>query len=156
MFAAFSIKRRIDEGITPVQQALLVDWEETILRVAHEEMYHLANVCNLLSAIGGAPQFERPNFIQPMKTSLVEERSYYPFDFQLERFNDSSLYRFVVFELPESESPPERARAPEEAKLDFNAAGSDPFYNHVGQLYAQISACFDQIAEEDLFIGPTP
>ena len=76
LFTAFSMKRRTDEGITRVQQALLVDWEETILRVAHEEMYHLANVCNLLSAIGGAPQFQRPNFPQPVKTSLVEERSH--------------------------------------------------------------------------------
>ena len=106
LFAAFSLKRRVDEGITPVQQSLIVDWERTVLRVAHEEMYHLASVCNLLSAIGGAPQFGRPNFPQPTETSLVEEESYYPFDFQLERFNDSTLYRFVIFELPEGETRP--------------------------------------------------
>jgi hypothetical protein len=102
------MKRRVDEGITPVQQTLMVDWEAAILRVAHEEMYHLASVCNLLSAIGGAPQFGRPNFPQPTKTSLVEEDSYYPFDFQLERFNDSTLYRFVVFELPKGSRRPSR------------------------------------------------
>ena len=62
LFAAFSMKRKVDEGITSIQQALMVDWEGAILRVAHEEMYHLASVCNLLSAIGGAPQFGRPNF----------------------------------------------------------------------------------------------
>jgi N-dimethylarginine dimethylaminohydrolase len=50
LFAAFSMKRRTGESITPIQQALLVDRESTILRVAHGEMYHLASVCNLLSA----------------------------------------------------------------------------------------------------------
>ena len=35
LFAAFSLKRRVDEGITPVQQSLIVDWERTVLRVAH-------------------------------------------------------------------------------------------------------------------------
>src|SRR5215207_7531298 len=99
LFAAVSVKQRLNEGtpdepLTLVQQGLLGDWKQAILSVAHEEMYHLANVCNLLSAIGGAPQFARPNFPQPMK-------SYYPFDFQLERLNDNTLYRFVVFELPE-------------------------------------------------------
>lgn len=74
LFAAFSMKKREDEGINPRQQALISDWEATILQIAHQEMYHLASVCNLLSAIGGAPQFARPNFPQPMKR-------YYPFDF---------------------------------------------------------------------------
>jgi hypothetical protein len=101
LFSAFTLKRREDEGITKVQQLLITDWEKAILRVAHQEMYHLANVCNLLSAVGASPQFSRPNFPQPMK-------KYYPFDFQLERLNDNSLYRFIIFELPEGEPPPLR------------------------------------------------
>jgi hypothetical protein len=153
------MKRRVDEGITPVQQALMVDWEGAILRVAHEEMYHLASVCNLLSAIGGAPQFGRPNFPQSTKTSLVEEDSYYPFDFQLERFNDSTLYRFVVFELPEGEPPPEPPEplgAPEAEGMALRA-GPDPLvYSHVGELYGQISEGFERIPEDELFIGPKP
>jgi hypothetical protein len=146
LYAAYSIKRRLDEGITPVQQALLVDWEATILGVAHEEMYHLANVCNLLSAIGGAPQFTRPNFPQPMD-------AYYPFDFQLEPLNDNSLYRFAVFELPEGEPPPP---APQK-RGRLAIAGMDiPAYNHVGELYARISEGFESIPERDLFIGRRP
>jgi len=158
LFAAFSMKRRVEEGITPVQQALMVDWEGAILRVAQEEMYHLASVCNLLSAIGGAPQFGRPNFPQPTKTSLVEEDSYYPFDFQLERVNDSTLYRFVVFELPEGEPPPEPPGPPEPAEAEGAVrAAPDPLvYSHVGELYGQISEGFERIPEGDLFIGPKP
>ena len=149
LFTAFSMKRRVDEGITPVQQALLVDWEQAILRVAHEEMYHLANVCNLLSAIGGAPQFARPNFPQPM-------RSYYPFDFQLERLNDNTLYRFVVFELPEGEPPPVPPGHAGFESLSIRAAPDPLVYNHVGDLYDQISQGFERISEGDLFIGPKP
>lgn len=149
MFAAFSMKRRTDEGITPVQQALLVDWERAILSVAHEEMTHLGTVCNLLSAIGAAPQFSRPSFPQPAQ-------EYYPFDFQLERFNDSSLYRFIVFELPEDEeapSPPEHDSLFETMML----AAPDPLvYNHVGELYRQIADGFANIREAELFIGPKP
>lgn len=156
LFAAFSLKRRVDEGITPVQQSLIVDWERTVLRVAHEEMYHLASVCNLLSAIGGAPQFGRPNFPQPTETSLVEEESYYPFDFQLERFNDSTLYRFVIFELPEGETPPEPPEQPDLEGVGLRAAPDPLVYSHVGLLYSQIREGFERIPEEVLFIGPKP
>lgn len=156
LFAAFSLKRRVDEGITPVQQSLIVDWERTVLRVAHEEMYHLASVCNLLSAIGGAPQFGRPNFPQPTETSLVEEESYYPFDFQLERFNDSTLYRFVIFELPEGETPPEPPEQPDLEGIGLRAAPDPLVYSHVGELYSQIREGFERIPEEVLFIGPKP
>lgn len=156
LFAAFSLKRRVDEGITPVQQSLIVDWERTVLRVAHEEMYHLASVCNLLSAIGGAPQFGRPNFPQPTETSLVEEESYYPFDFQLERFNDSTLYRFVIFELPEGETPPEPPEQPDLEGVGLRAAPDPLVYSHVGELYSQIREGFERIPEEVLFIGPKP
>jgi len=156
LFAALSLKRRVDEGITPVQQSLIVDWERTVLRVAHEEMYHLASVCNLLSAIGGAPQFGRPNFPQPTETSLVEEESYYPFDFQLERFNDSTLYRFVIFELPEGETPPEPPEQPDLEGVGLRAAPDPLVYSHVGELYSQIREGFERIPEEVLFIGPKP
>jgi Ferritin-like len=156
LFAAFSLKRRVDEGITPVQQSLIVDWERTVLRVAHEEMYHLASVCNLLSAIGGASQFGRPNFPQPTVTSLVEEESYYPFDFQLERFNDSTLYRFVIFELPEGETPPEPPEQPDLEGIGLRAAPDPLVYSHVGELYSQIREGFERIPEDVLFIGPKP
>jgi len=154
LFAAFSCKRRIDEGITPVQQAMIVDWERDILQVAHQEMYHLASVCNLLSAIGGAAQLARPNFPQPMG-------AYYPFDFQLERLNDSSLYRFIVFELPEGEPPPPEPEDldPEDGEGVMGVLGVAPdplVYNHVGELYARIKEGFENIPEAKLFIGPRP
>ena len=64
LFAAFTMKKRLDEGITGSQQEIIRKWESQILTVAREEMAHLGTVCNLVSAIGGSPHFRRPNFPQ--------------------------------------------------------------------------------------------
>ena len=55
LFAALTMKKRLDEGITGAQQDMIRKWEGQILTVAREEMAHLGTVCNLLSAIGGGP-----------------------------------------------------------------------------------------------------
>jgi len=62
LFAAVSMKRRPGEGLTERQVELLRDWEGTLLDVARQEMAHLGTVCNLLIAVGAAPEFSRPNF----------------------------------------------------------------------------------------------
>src|SRR6266516_960669 len=154
LFAALSLKKRLDEGITGSQQELIRKWEGQILLVAREEMAHLGTVCNLLSAIGAAPRFSRPNFPQPAK-------DYYPFNFTLTRFSDEALYRFIRAELPKGELPPEPpaaftgiaplALAPEM----LAAAIPEPLeYEYVGELYRQSREAFNQITEADLFIGP--
>lgn len=141
LYAALSLKRRTDEGLSAQDQALIGDWERLILRVAVEEMAHLGTVCNLLSAIGAAPHFRRPTFPQPVE-------KYYPFDFQLERLNDATLYRFLCFELPVGEPPPEPPR--HLAPLD--AAPEPIAYSRVGELYTAISDGFARVP--NLFIGP--
>jgi hypothetical protein len=84
IYVAMNMKKCIDERITGEQQELIRKWESQILSVAREKMAYLETVCNLLSAVGGAPHFGRPNF--PQKAT-----QYYPFDFILSRFSDKSL-----------------------------------------------------------------
>ena len=55
LFAAFSLKQREDEGLTPEELDVVTRWRRTIAHVATEEMLHLALVQNVLSAIGAAP-----------------------------------------------------------------------------------------------------
>ena len=65
LFAAFSLKQREDEGLTAGELAAVDRWRKNISHVATEEMLHLALVHNLLSAIGAAPHFGRPNLPAP-------------------------------------------------------------------------------------------
>ena len=150
LFAALSLKKRLDEGISPSQQETIRSWEGQILRVARDEMGHLGTVCNLLSSIGAAPRLGRPNFPQPA-------HKYYPFDFELSRFSDESLYRFVRAELPKGEPPPDPPRA-DSVQIEAFALLQpipDPLeYDYVGELYRQIEDAFFALPEKGLFIGP--
>jgi ferritin-like protein len=149
IFAALSMKKYINEGITGEQQELIRKWESEILSVAREEMAHLGTVCNLLSAVGGAPHFERPNF--PQKAT-----QYYPFDFILSRFSDESLYRFIRFELPKGELLPLPPKQLTQSKLFalFPFAPDPIEYDYLGELYNKIRYGFNILPEDELFIGP--
>jgi hypothetical protein len=60
--AQFSLKRSPDEGLTPDQLARARAWETALISIIKQEMLHLALSTNILTAIGAAPHFERPNF----------------------------------------------------------------------------------------------
>lgn len=150
LFAAFTLKRRLDEGITPIQQAKIVSWERTILEVARQEMGHLGLVCNLLSAIGAAPRFGRANFPKSAE-------KYYPLvpEFTLSKFSFQTLYTFVCFELPIDLEPEKLLELKSFSPRAELFSESDFFvYNRVVDLYTQISDAFSTINEFDLFIGP--
>jgi len=156
LFAALSLKKHLDEGISGEQQEIIRKWEGQILTVAREEMVHLGLVCNMLSAIGAAPHFSRPNFPQ-------EAEKYYPFSFTLSRFSDESLYRFIRFELPKGEKPPPPPKMRDSMlkSIDskmltvlFNVSPDPLEYEYVGELYRKVREGFDTIPEERLFIGP--
>lgn len=147
LFAAFSIKMSFgkDAGLKPYHEEKLKSWKSRILSVAREEMGHLGTVCNLLSAIGAAPHFGRPNFPQFKDT-------YYPFEIQLERFGEKSLYQFIRYELPKDTMPPLPP-----ASLHFSSQLMADFrnaveYEYVGELYGKIRKGFEDL--KDLFIGP--
>ncbi|MGY1640623.1 ferritin-like domain-containing protein [Geodermatophilus sp. SYSU D00703] len=152
LFPAFSMKKRLEEGLSAPQQRSTRSWAATILRVAVEEMGHLGTVCNLLAAIGEGPHFDRPNFPQAS--------GYYPFAFDLVPFSDEALYRMLVFELPQGEPPPPPPQVPRPERLAtpsseaFTAAPDPLTYEYVGELYREIADGFRSIDEGVLFIGP--
>src|SRR5437868_4415434 len=55
LYAAFSLKRDVSEGVTAEQLLAIKRWERVVSHVATQEMLHLALVSNLLSAIGSHP-----------------------------------------------------------------------------------------------------
>src|SRR6266508_1083023 len=62
LYAQFSLKRGLDEGLTPAQLDRVKAWEAALISVIKQEMLHLALSTNILTAVGAAPHFERPNF----------------------------------------------------------------------------------------------
>ena len=113
LYAALSCKRSPREGLDDRQVEFVRDWEARVLKIARDEMAHLATACNLLNAVSGTPNFSRPNFPQP-------RGRWFPFDFQLEKLSDASLGRFVRAESPVSyPSAPPLAIAPDPITYDY-------------------------------------
>ncbi|HLG77256.1 MAG TPA: ferritin-like domain-containing protein, partial [Ktedonobacteraceae bacterium] len=67
LFAVFSFKRDVSEGITAEQLEAITRWDRIISEVAAQEMLHLTLASNMLSAIGSSAHFNRPNFPQESK-----------------------------------------------------------------------------------------
>src|ERR1700710_876438 len=62
LYAAFSLKRAGEPGVSEEQGEALKRRREAIINVAVEEMGHLVIVANLAVAVGGRPHFGRPAF----------------------------------------------------------------------------------------------
>jgi hypothetical protein len=157
LFAAFSLKRSLDEGLTPAELEALVRWERVITGVAVQEMGHLVLASNLLTSIGAAPHLRRPNFPQRSR--------YYPPAIQLtlRAFDETALDHFIYIERPEGLDLPDAPgfEHPASAPTPSNEGVIEPVdieYSTVGELYHDIEEGFaslaTQLGEERLFIGP--
>src|SRR6516165_7758407 len=95
LYAQFSLKRGLDEGLTPDQLARVQAWEAALISVIKQEMLHLALSTNILTAVGAAPHFERPNF-------PILSRWYPPtVQIALLPFGERALRHFMFLERPE-------------------------------------------------------
>ncbi|MDX3103152.1 ferritin-like domain-containing protein [Nonomuraea angiospora] len=92
LFAEFSLKT---DGLTEEQQAAVDRWRQELHGIAVQEMLHLALVANLMSSIGAAPTFGRPNFPQSSGA--------FPPSIQLRLlpFGEAALAHFLYLERPE-------------------------------------------------------
>jgi Ferritin-like len=158
LYAQFSLKRSTAEGVSPEQLARIQAWETTMIDVIKQEMLHLALATNILTAVGAAPHFERPNF--PILSR------WYPPDVQiaLVPFGERALRHFMFLERPEG--------MPLDDAEGFRALGhiqpltvDDPQitagpeeWHTVGHLYRGIEAglahLVNRYGEEAVFIGP--
>jgi len=156
LFAKFSMKRDISEGPTAAQLAGIKSWRAAIGDIVVQEMLHLASACNLLTAVGGAPQLRRPN----LPTS---PRAYPPaFKLRLVPFGLEALDQFVFLERPEYlEATARPVPSYRDSSLPMGSL-SDIFsrernYETLGELYRGIEDGLKYLAqklsEERLFIG---
>ena len=153
LFASFTMKDDVSEGLTEEQLALVRSWRATIGEIVVQEMVHLATACNLLTAVGGTPQLRRPN--------LPTNPQAYPPAFQLNLvpFGVAALDQFVMLERPEALAQAEDYRAtalPFERLSDIFS--SERAFETVGELYRGIQDGFSYLAqklgEDGLFVGP--
>ena len=158
IYAQFSLKRSVAEGLTPEQLTRVLAWEATMIDVIKQEMLHLALATNILTAIGAAPHFERPNF--PILSR------WYPPDVQiaLVPFGERALRHFLYLERPEG-MPLDDAEGfaaldhMEPLRVDDPQITAGPEEWHtVGHLYRGIEAglahLVNRYGEAAVFIGP--
>jgi len=158
LFAAFTMKQRLDEGLTAAQLEAVDRWRKTILTVAKQEMLHLTLVQNLLTAIGAAPHLSRPN--------LPTAAKHFPDGVQiaLVPFGEAALRHFLFLERPEgvaledaeAQVAVERARP---LMADDDIVPAPQSFQTVGHLYRAIDIGFGwltgTLGAAKLFIGPT-
>jgi hypothetical protein len=156
LYAGWSLKQAVEEGVTPAQLKVIDRWRKEIRSVAMEEMAHLATVNNLLMSIGSPPHFRRQNFPVPP--------GYHPASLvvRLAPLARATLDHFVYLERPEGmdmaqadgfDSAVAYQRSPRHTQI--TPAAED--YDTVGHLYRGIENGFKHLAsrlgEASLFIG---
>jgi len=158
LFTAFSLKKTVEEGLPPEAVEAVQRWKRSIITVAVEEMFHLAVVNNLLTALGAAPNFDRPNF--------PHDCAWYLPDYQIELrpFNEAVLRHFIAIEQPDgsnlpAHTDPERLQRVEGDR--DNKIGADPRqFDSQGDVYTVAERSLDdlveRLGEENVFVGPQP
>jgi CDGSH-type Zn-finger protein/uncharacterized Fe-S cluster protein YjdI len=156
LYAAFSLRQGEMEGLTPEEAPAVRRWREAILRVAVEEMGHLAAVWNITSALGGSPRFGRGNFpLDPgaLPAGIVVK---------LAPFNAHVLQHFIHLERPAGSSEAEGQGFA--AVFPFKRGGNRrrlvPMaldYDTVGTFYetldSELRAFVEHVGEKAAFCG---
>ncbi len=157
LYAAFSLKTEDSDGLTPGQLAAVKRWRASIIRVAVEEMGHLAIVSNLSVAIGGPAHFNRLNF--PIAAGPL------PADMsvRLAPFTPDTLQHFIFLERPLGSDEPDgdgfaSGRDYVRGPLEETALMPVTYdYETVGELYDTIKESLtrlqDKYGESHLFVG---
>jgi CDGSH-type Zn-finger protein len=169
LYAAYSLKGDVSEGgLTPAQAEMVRTWKRRLAAVSVEEMLHLAQIANILTAIGGAPNLRRPNFPSPASALPIHD------ELSLEPFSLEALEQFMVVEMPETGilSAEEQAEADEVHARVMTRHGEKrarahhrriavacepPFevdFATQGDFYHKIMTGFGCMPEPELFIGP--
>jgi CDGSH-type Zn-finger protein len=163
LYAGYSLKSDLSEGgLTEGELQAVRGWKRKIADVAVEEMLHLGQVSNIITAVGGAPHFARSNFPLPPST--------FPFgiEISLEPVSRALLERLVCYEMPEDGvlSPEKEAIYREigarvVGDVDRTAMIAaqnciEPFdidFRTVGEFYHKVESAFRNIPADRLFIG---
>jgi rubrerythrin len=134
LYAAFSVPNELGPDS--------VNYHLKLMKVAIQEMGHLATVQNLLLLVGGRDAFY-------LQRDLIREASEKnPIPFVLEKISRTSLAKYVAAEKP-SQVPPElSAKVDELVKLAEEDAGVEP--HRVGVIYELLKWVFSPPGESNV------
>jgi CDGSH-type Zn-finger protein/uncharacterized Fe-S cluster protein YjdI len=156
LYAAFSLKTGVEEGLTPDEADATARWRRAILRVAVEEMGHLTAVWNITAALGGSPRFGRLNFpLDPggLPASIVV---------RLAPFSDAVMQHFIFLERPHCSNVEDSGEfrpdytfvrgvsAPRVTPMPIDYETVGAFYEN---LAANLKAFVAQVGEKEAFCG---
>jgi hypothetical protein len=155
IYAAFSLKRSEDDGLSTTEATAVARWRGAIVDVAVEEMGHLLMVANLTIAIGGRPHFARPNFpVVP---------GYFPSGVvvRLTGFSRETLEHFIFLERPQGLPGADNGAFSQDGyrreQVHRGLMPSAQDYATIGHLYQAIRANLVTLAarlgEAELFLG---
>jgi CDGSH-type Zn-finger protein/uncharacterized Fe-S cluster protein YjdI len=156
LYAAFSLRSGIEEGLSAAEAEAVERWRRTILEVATDEMGHLSAVWNITAALGGSPRFGRGNF--PLDPGALPAGVVV----KLAPFSDEVLQHFIHLERPEGSPEPDGAgfvpdfvfkrgtRLPRLMPMGVD-------YDTVGEFYQALAASLTQfvasVGEAQAFCG---
>lgn len=157
LYAAFSLKTEESDGLTKPQREAVSRWRASIIRVAVEEMGHLAIVANLSVAIGGPAHFNRLNF--PIEPGPLPANM----SVRLAPFTMDTLQHFIFLERPRESNEPDgdmfiSTRNYERGPLEQSRLMPTTYdYETVGDLYESIYKSMETLCERygasHLFVG---
>lgn len=155
LYALWTLKHP-GEGLSDSEGAMVSRWRQTIRSVVLDEMVHLTLVNNILSAVGAAAQYRRPEF--PV------QKGEFPANvvFELTRFDEAALEHFMYLERPEGIQLEDGAGFVHphhfERVVKTHLVTPTPHdYSSQGELYREIASGIVQLAqklgEDVLFCG---
>jgi hypothetical protein len=158
LYAAFSMKHGKDQGLDSEELKLVGQWDRAVSGVAVQEMLHLSLVNNLLTSIGAAPHFLRPNF--PVQSKYFASAM----QMVLLPFGEQALRHFLYLERPEG-MPMRDARslsrrlARSKVRDHMELVPATQEFSTIGHLYRGIERGLvhlaDKYGEKRLFVGST-
>ncbi|MDA4137462.1 MAG: ferritin-like protein [Thaumarchaeota archaeon] len=158
LYAAFSIKHEEGQGLDSKELALVGQWDRAVSEVAVQEMLHLSLVNNLLTSIGAAPHFLRPNF--PVHSKYFASAM----QMVLLPFGEQALRHFLYLERPEGMAMRDAkslSRKLERSKVrdHLELVPATQEFSTIGHLYRGIEKGLVRLAEKygekRLFVGST-
>ncbi len=155
LFAAISLKSdRSEGGLSEEQAATVRHWRRQLAAIGIARMGHLAQISNILTAIGGTPHVTRPVFSGNASADRQEGV------LTLEPFSQTLLDHLIEYEsldvvIRGTEQQKQSQWTPDKHGKDVLAEPFSTNFTTARELYDRITKGLRSMPSDELFIAPT-